>query len=213
MFAYFERLIRATDPPPPGAPPAGLLAFYWHFVKQMKWLYAALFVTSALAAGTDTLIPLFMSRVVALSTAADPASALRIAMPGLVTIGVAIVLGAPLIWLMDGLIRHVALTPGANILVRWQSHWHVSRQSWPFFQNDFAGRIANRVMGVGGALRETMLASIRAVWFLTIYATTSVGLLSTIDGRLALPVLGWVLAYGLMLRWFVPRMRDRSKAA
>ena len=48
--------------------------------------------------------------------------------------------------LVDIAIRHNALIPGATSLIRWQSHWHVVRQSWPFFQNDFAGRIANRVM-------------------------------------------------------------------
>ncbi len=213
MFAFFERLIRATDPPPSGAPPAGLLAFYWHFVRQTKGLYAVLFVTGAMSAGIDTLIPVFMSRVVRLAGEADARAALQTALPGLLVIGALVVIGAPLVFLADSLVRHVALTPGTNILVRWQSHWHVVRQSWPFFQNDFAGRIANRVMGVGGALRETLLASIRAVWFLMIYATTAVGLLTALDWRLALPVLGWFGAYALMLRYFVPRMRDRSKAA
>ena len=51
-------------------------------------------------------------------------------------------------------------------LIRWQSHWHVVRQSWPFFQNDFAGRIANRVMQTSNALRESVVSSIRAVWYI-----------------------------------------------
>ena len=213
MFAYFERLIRAMDPPPPGAPPPGLLAFYWHFVRQTKWLYAVLFVTGAMSAGIDTLLPVFMSKIVKLAGEADPQAALQAALPGLVLIGVLVAVGAPLVFLLDSLVRHVALTPGTNMLVRWQSHWHVVRQSWPFFQNDFAGRISNRVMGVAGALRETMLASIRAVWFLIVYATTALGLLGSLDWHLAMPVLVWFCAYGLMLRWFVPQMRDRSKAS
>ena len=213
MFAYFERLIRATDPPPPGAPPAGLLAFYWHFARQTKWLYASLFLTGALSAGIDTLIPVFISRVVTLTAAGDRQAALAASLPELIAIGVAIVIAWPLVLLADGLVRHVALTPGGNILVRWQSHWHVVRQSWPFFQNDFAGRIANRVMGAGGALRETLLASIRAIWYLVVYAVATIGLTAQLSPALALPVLAWLIFYCLMLRWFVPRMRDRSKAA
>ena len=215
MFAFFENLIRATDPPPPGtvygAPPAGLLAFYWHFVRQTRWLYAALFVTGAMSAGIDTLIPIFMGRVVGLASAANPGLALHTALPGLVALGAGVLLGLPLVLLVDSLIRHVALTPSSTILVRWQSHWHVVRQSWPFFQNDFAGRIATRVMGVAGPLRETMFAGIRAVWYLGVYSVAAIGLLASLDWRLAIPVVVWFAAYALMLRLIVPQMRERSK--
>ena len=215
MFAFFQNLIRATDPPPAGtvygAPPAGLLAFYWHFVRQTRWLYAALFVTGAMSAGLDTLIPIFMGRVVALAGAANPAAALQTALPGLIALGAGVLLGLPLVLLLDSLIRHVALTPGSTILVRWQSHWHVVRQSWPFFQNDFAGRIATRVMGVAGPLRETMFAGIRAVWYLGVYSVAAIGLLASLDWRLAIPVVLWFAAYALMLRLIVPQMRERSK--
>ena len=69
----------------------------------------------------------------------------------------------PLILLVDIAIRHNALIPGATSLIRWQAHWHVVRQNWSFFQNDFAGRIAQRVMTTANALRESVMASIRAV--------------------------------------------------
>ena len=75
----------------------------------------------------------------------------------------------PLVLLADIAIRHTVLIPGATSLIRWQSHWHVIRQSWPFFQNDFAGRIANRVMQTAHALRESVMASIRAVWYIGAY--------------------------------------------
>src|SRR3712207_8287270 len=75
----------------------------------------------------------------------------------------------PLGNLVDFAIRHNALVPGATSLIRWQSHWHVVRQSWPFFQNDFAGRIANRVMQTASSLRESAMSSIRAVWYIGVY--------------------------------------------
>ena len=67
-----------------------------------------------------------------------------------------VLLVRPLVMLADIAIRQNALMPGVTSLIRWQSHWHVVRQSWPFFQNDFAGRIANRVMQTGDALRESV---------------------------------------------------------
>ena len=68
-----------------------------------------------------------------------------------------VLLGRPLALLADSLVRNNAVVPGVTSLIRWQSHWHVVRQSWPFFQNDFAGRIANRVMQTGNAVRECVV--------------------------------------------------------
>ncbi len=80
-------------------------------------------------------------------------------------------------------------------LIRWQSHWHVVRQSWTFFQNDFAGRIANRVMQTGPALRESVVMAIDAVWYILVYGTSAVVLLARADWRLALPMLIWFCGY------------------
>ena len=60
----------------------------------------------------------------------------------MLAIALAILVGRPLVILLDSLVRHGVVTPGLTQMIRWQSHWHVVRQSWPFFQNDFAGRIA-----------------------------------------------------------------------
>ena len=216
MFRFFQNLVPVADPPQRDgrsiAPPNTLLGFYWFYAAQTKWLYAALFATGAVSASLDTLIPVFMGRVVTLAGQSEPATALAAALPGLLLLGAAVVIGMPLTLLLDSLIRHVAITPGTTILARWQAHYHVIRQGWPFFQNDFAGRIATRVMGFAGPMRESILASIRAVWYLLIYATSAVALLASMDWRLCLPVLAWFAFYAGMMRWFVPRLRDRSKA-
>ena len=52
------------------------------------------------------------------------------------------------------LITNQAMAAPFSSLIRWQAHWHVVRQSWSFFQNDFAGRISNRVMQTGPAVRR-----------------------------------------------------------
>src|SRR5262245_41231946 len=138
-----------TATPAPGAPPEGLAAFYWHFVRQTKGWYAAMFAASLAVALLDTVIPLFIGRLVALMEATDRQAAVTAAAPLLVTMVVLALVVRPLAILTDITIRHNALIPGATSLIRWQSHWHVVRQSLPFFQNDFAGRIANRVMQTG----------------------------------------------------------------
>ena len=118
----------------------------------------------------------------------------------------------PLVLLADIAIRHMVLIP-ATSLIRWQSHWHVIRQSWPFFQNDFAGRIANRVMQTAHALRESVMASIRAVWYIGAYGVMAYALMAMADWRLGVPTLLWFASYLVFLRHFVPRMPDLAREA
>ena len=140
----FQGSIRGTASPGPGAPPQSLFAFYWHFVSQAKGWFAAMFAASLAVALLDTVIPLFIGRLVSLMEATDRHAAIAEQWPLLAGMVALVLVVRPLALLVDVAIRHNALIPGATSLIRWQSHWHVVRQSWPFFQNDFAGRIANR---------------------------------------------------------------------
>ena len=146
MFSYLQSRIRGTASLGPGAPPPGLLRFYWHFVRQTKGWYAVMFATSLAVALIDTVIPVFIGRLVSLMEAADRQAALAAQAPMLLGMVLLILVVRPLVTFADVAIRQNVLIPGATSLIRWQSHWHVVRQSLPFFQNDFAGRIANRVM-------------------------------------------------------------------
>jgi ATP-binding cassette subfamily B multidrug efflux pump len=122
-----------------------------------------------------------------------------------------VLVARPLVAWVDISIRHMVLIPGATCLIRWQSHWHVVRQSWPFFQNDFAGRIANRVMQTAHALRDSVMASIRAVWYIGAYGAIALTLMAVADWRLGLPTAAWFVGYAVLLWFFVPRMRDLSR--
>ena len=212
MFAFFETRIRPTGAPP-GSPPAGLVAFYWHFIRQTRGLYLAMFATGLGVALIDTLIPLSIGKLVTLMQSADRAAAFSAAAPMLLLLAGAVLIGRPLALVADSLMRNNAVVPGVTSLIRWQSHWHVVRQSWPFFQNDFAGRIANRVMQTSNSVRESVVSSIRALWYIAIYGVSSLLLMAAADWRLAIPTLLWFGGYVFFLRYFVPRMRDRSKTS
>jgi ATP-binding cassette subfamily B multidrug efflux pump len=71
----------------------------------------------------------------------------------------------PFLQFADTVIRLNALIPGVTTLIRWQSHWYVVRQSLLFFQKDFSGRIANRVLQTAHSLRESVILAIRAVLY------------------------------------------------
>lgn len=211
LFKYFERLVDTAGQTPYRTPPSGLTGFYWHFVRQNKAIYVALFTTGLAVALTDTAIPVFIGKLVGLMSEPQPRMALRGAAPMLIGMAALILVLRPLAILLDNLVRNNAIVPGITSRIRWQSHWQVVRQSLGFFQNDFAGRIANRVMSTANALRESVISSIRAVWYIMIYGASTLALLAGADWRLTVPLLLWLLGYLVFLGYFVPRMRDRGK--
>ncbi|MCX7379976.1 MAG: ABC transporter ATP-binding protein, partial [Alphaproteobacteria bacterium] len=217
MFAFFERLLRPTDVAPDRPPPVlagrrGLLRFYLHFIGQVRGLLALLFVAGLLVALLDVTIPTMIGRVVTLASTETPAAIFSGHWHELAMMAAVMLVLRPAALFLRALTTNQAINAGMTNLVRWQSHWHVVRQSWSFFQNDFAGRIANRVMQTGPSLRESVVSATNAVWYIIVYGASAVILLLGIDWRLAMPMLVWFVGYGLMLRFFVPRMRDRSRA-
>ena len=211
MIRWFETILHPTAPPPPGAPPPGLVAFYWHFVRQSKALVAALFAVGMLTALVDSAIPVFLGRVVELVSRLRPGELWAQARWQLLGMAAVLLVLRPAGLLLLNLVTNQAIAPGLTNLIRWQSHWHVVRQSWTFFQNDFAGRIANRVMQAGPALRESIVATTNAVWYIIVYGGSAMLLMARADVWLAIPLALWFAGYVALLRFFVPRARDRSR--
>ena len=212
IVSFFESLLEPTAlVPAETSPPPGLPGFYWHYARQAKGLVVLLFVAGSIVAVLDATIPVFIGKVVSLVAANDPGSLLRLHGWQLLGMAAVLLIGRPCALLFQNLVTNQAIVPGLTNLIRWQSHWHVVRQSWTFFQNDFAGRIANRVMQTGPALRESVVAATNAVWYITVYGGSALALTASNDPRLAIPMSLWFCAYVLLLRYFVPRLRDRSR--
>ncbi len=213
MFAFFERFLTPTAAPENPEPPGGLIAFLWHFARQAKWLFAALFVIELFVALTDSAVPWFMGRVVTMVTKTPPDQFLATSWPWLLGMAVVLLIVRPTVTLTRYLITNQAIAAPFTGLIRWQSHWHVVRQSWAFFQNDFAGRISNRVMQTGPSVRSTLTATITTVWYILVYGFSAIALTASADRWLAVPILLWFAGYAALLVYFVPRMRERSKVS
>ncbi len=213
MFELFERFLTPTAAPEHPEPPPGLLAFLWHFARQAKWLFAALFVIELFVALSDSAVPWFMGRVVTMVTRTPPDRFLALGWPWLVGMAVVVLIVRPTVTLTRYLITNQAIAAPFTGLIRWQSHWHVVRQSWAFFQNDFAGRISNRVMQTGPSVRSTLTATITTVWYIVVYGASAMALTAAADRWLAVPIVLWFAGYAALLVYFVPRMRERSKVS
>ncbi len=211
MFAKFEQFLTPTATPEHPEPPAGLIAFLWHFARQAKWLFAALFVIELLMALSDSAVPWFMGRVVTMVTKMPADRFFAEGWPWLLGMAVVVLVVRPGVMLLRYLVNNQALAAPFTGLVRWQAHWHVVRQSWAFFQDDFAGRISNRVMQTAPSVRSTLTATISAVWYIIVYGVSAIALTASAERWLAVPILLWFSGYAALLYFLVPRIRERSK--
>ncbi len=212
LFTTFERLVDPTGPAPPEPPPSGLVPFCRYFLRQMPGLVVRLFVGGFAVALLDTAIPITIGRLTGLLSTSPPATLFAEAWPQLLLMAVIVLVVRPGTLLLQILTINQALGPGMANLIRWQSHFHVVRQSWSWFQADFAGRIANRVMQVGPSLRESLVMSADAVWYLLVYGASAMAVLLLFDARLIAPIAAWFVLYGVLMRLFVPLLRDSSRA-
>ena len=211
MLRRFESLLDPTAPAPDAPPVAGLLRFYWHYIRQARWLTAGLFVGGGVIAMLDAAIPAFIGRVVSLVSTHAPATLWHDAWKQLAAMAAVLLLARPAAMFWQNVMINQVVNPGLSNMIRWQNHWHVVRQSWTFFQNDFAGRISNRVMQTGPALRESLVMTFDAGWYIVVYGSSALLLLVSIDWRLTPPILLWFAGYAIMLRCVVPRLRERSR--
>jgi ATP-binding cassette subfamily B multidrug efflux pump len=211
MLRHFEALLDPTAGTPAPPPNAGLVRFYWFYIRQVTGLTLALFVFGGLTAVLDTMIPTFIGRVVSLVSANSPQTLFHDHSTALLVMAAVLLVLRPLSSISHSILVNQIVNPGLSNMIRWQNHWHVVRQSWTFFQNDFAGRIANRVQQTGPSLRESLVMAFDAAWYILVYGSSAIILLGRLDWRLTLPLIIWFVTYAVMLRYFVPRLRDRSR--
>src|ERR671922_214268 len=129
MFSRFERLLKPTDPPEQAAPPPGFITFFWHFARQAKGLFAALFAAGLVVALLDSTIPVFMGRIITLITARPPDELFARFWPHLVGMALVLLIARPLALTTQNLIANQAISANVSNRIRWQNHWYVVRQS------------------------------------------------------------------------------------
>ncbi|TCL74749.1 ABC transporter ATP-binding protein [Rhizobium sp. BK251] len=216
LLAAFESWIRPFEPRDELRPPEKLIPFIWFYVGQAKLAFVAMLLLGGATAAIEASLFWFVGRIVDILATVRPAdgwSGLLAAHGGelfvmLVLIGMIRFVVAMLMALVD----QQVVTPGFYNLVRWQSYLHVSRQSLSFFQNDFSGRIVTKVWSGAQATGDLVTALMDSVWFVCIYALSTLFLIGQLDLSLAVAVLVWLGVFGVLARFFVPRIRSHSRA-
>lgn len=209
LFQYFESMIDPLTVAENPAPPKGLKEFYKYFLVQIWPLISVACVVSAIAAFIDAMLPVAIGWTVDLFSKSSPETVWQDGQ-SIFLIILAIVIARPIVGLMQLLISLHAQFPGFTNLIRWQSHHHVSRQSLHFFQSDFAGRIANKVMQTGMALRSSVMSVQDSIWYVVAFLFSALFFIGNASLYLTIPVLIWLGSYLSILTIFLPRIRKQA---
>ena len=213
MFRFFENLV---DPYVPyeekDQPPTKLWPFLRDYAQPFKRIFAWTAFLSVVVASIEIGLISYMGRVVDLLTG-PPAQVWRNHCTELILVGLFILFLRPLVQALDVLLLNNSILPNFGTLIRWRSHKHVLRQSVGWFENDFAGRIANRIMQTPPAAGEVVFQVFDAISFSLAYLLGAAVLLAAADPRLLLPLLVWFAFYAALVRWTIRRVGPASQAA
>ena len=207
MFGFFERLV---DPFPKKAaqrPPDSVYQFCRHYSRGMEpWLLLMAFLT-AITAISEALLFGILGQVVDWLSERNPETFIEQSGSTLIGMGIFMLILIPLSNAMRSLIVHQTLMGNFPMSVRWMAHRYLLNQSYGFFQNEFSGRIATKVMQTALAVRDTVMKLLDVMLFVAIYMVTALILVASADPRLCIPLIIWLFFYIIVQRYFVPKMK------
>jgi ATP-binding cassette subfamily B multidrug efflux pump len=214
MYRWFETRIDAFPEEPPARPPETLAAFYQFFVRPVWPAFAMLLVAGLLGSLIEVSLLAFVGSLVdMMRNAQSPAHFLDQHWQILVFMAFIALIARPLVSTAHELIKNQIIAGPVTTRIRWLTHRYVLRQSLGFFQNDFAGRVANKIMQAAPALRESVVQVIDAIWYAAVQWIGAAVVFAAADPRLLVPLFLWLAIYIVALCYFVPRIKVRSTEA
>ncbi|MGY9045605.1 multidrug ABC transporter ATP-binding protein [Puniceibacterium antarcticum] len=213
MFRFFENLVDPyTAYPETNTPPTQLLPFMLDYARPFRRVFVFAGVMSVVVAAVELWLIWVMGWVVDILSG-DPAQFWDSHGAALILLALFILLIRPALQALDVLILNNTIMPNLGTLFRWRSHRHVLRQSVGWFENDFAGRIANRIMQTPPAAGEAVFQIFDAITFSLAYVVGALVLLGHADLWLMIPLILWLGLYAVLMVWTIRRVGPASQAA
>lgn len=210
MFKLFENAVPPFPDTKVEQPPQKLSAFIWHYTKPFRFLLIALFITSALIAVIEVYMFSAIGQMIDWMQSGDPSTFFDHHSGTLINMAVLIILVWPALNFLDSCVEHQGLLGNFAMQIRWRAHRYLLRQSTSFFANDFSGRIATKVMQTALSVRDSIVSINGLMVYVGVYFTSSVVIFLSSDWRLAMPLIGWLAAYILVMRYFLPKLKEIS---
>ncbi|HEY9104945.1 ABC transporter ATP-binding protein [Chitinimonas sp.] len=210
MFSWFERRVDVYPDTPPQQPPKGFFPFLWAGTQGMRGLIAAVILLTAGIGAFEALLFSMLGSVVDWLSHVAPDKLWAEQKGQLLLLG-GILIASPLLIALQAMCKYQGLSGNFPMRLRWTFHRHMLGQSMSFYGDEFAGRVATKVMQTALAVRDTVMIVADIMVFIVIYFVTMVAVVGTFDRWLLLPFLAWLAFYILTLRFFVPRLGKVAK--
>lgn len=207
MYRLFERMTKPFPQQQPTQPPATLFAFCRHYTKGMEVSLFFMSLSAALLAILEVSLFSYMGQLVDWLSTSTPETLFIEQKSELIKMAVVLLIVLPTVVFFHSAILHQALLGNYPMSIRWLAHRYLLRQSVSFYQNEFAGRIATKVMQTSLAVRETVMKLLDVLMYIVVYFGAMVFLVAEADWRLMLPLLVWLALYILIQMYYVPKLK------
>ncbi len=211
LYRVFEAWIDPFAAGPQEAPPRGGFAFLFYFVRQCRWPFVAMLVLGGLTAAVEASVYTFIGSIVDMLQTGERETFFSTHGRALLAMAFVVLVVRALVAILTALVEEQVVVPGFFNLVRWQSHQQVMRQSLSYFHDEFSGRISAKIWQGGQAAGDFMVNLLQTVWYIFVYALTTLFLVGSLDWRLGAAVVIWLAGFSLVARHFVPRVRQAAK--
>ncbi len=212
FFTWLENYVDSFPMQRAEKPEAKLFAFAFHYTKPFLPLLIASILFSTMIALIEVYLFAFIGNLVDLLSAANRATFWEDNSTKLILMGALVLLVLPILNFISEAISHQGLRGAFAMRIRWLAHRYVLRQSMDFFHNDYAGRVATKVMQAALGVRDAVMKITEVVVYVTVYFVGALVLVATSDYWLMVPLLVWLSGYGLACWYFVPRLGKLSEA-
>ena len=210
MFRFFESLTQPFPPEPPTQPPSGLYAFCRHYTQGMEPWLVLLSCLSAIVAFFEAGLFWMLGQLVDWLVEQNPDTLIAERRTELLLFGAFVLILLPsLIWLRST-VMHQTLLGNYPMAIRWRAHRYLLGQSMSFYQDEFAGRVATKMMQTALSVRETVMKLLDVMVYVSVYFFSMVFLIGQSDPVLMIPMLGWLAGYALVLRYYLPRLKQSA---
>jgi ATP-binding cassette, subfamily B, multidrug efflux pump len=214
MFRFFEDLVDPYGPyEETDTPPRQLWPFLKDYVRPFKGVFAVTAMLSVIAAFADVALIWYVGRLVDLLATSAPTVVWDTYGTEIILVGLAVLFLRPLFLVANVALLHNTILPNFGTMIRWRAHRHVIRQPVGWFESDFAGRIANRIMQTPPAAGDAVFQTFDAVAFASVTVVGAAIMLTEADPRLLVPLLIWMVLYGWLVQWTIKRAGPASKAS
>jgi len=205
MLAWFEKLIHPFPDDTPKPPPRGFIAFILSCTKGLRRYIIGMTLFTAVIGAFEALLFAMMGHIIDWLSHIAPAQLWTQERHSLLLLA-AVLIASPLVVALQSMLKYQTMAGAFPMLLRWKFHRLMLNQSMRFYQDEFAGRVASKVMQTALAVRDVCMILCDIAVFVVIYFITMTSVVGNFDLWLLLPFLGWLLLYCSALRYFVPRL-------